>query len=98
MAPGASITVYSGPNNGGTGPIDTYAAMVHADTAKVLSVSWGQCEPEMDPSDRNTERTLFDLAAAQGQSIMAASGDAGSSDCYVRGVSSPTGLAVDDPA
>ena len=103
MAPGASITVYSGPNDGGAGPIDTYAEMVqptHRETLpKVLSTSWGQCEPEMDPSDRDTERTLFDLAATEGQTILAASGDAGSSDCYDPEVSgSPTGLAVDDPA
>jgi hypothetical protein len=98
MAPGASITVYSGPNNGGTGPIDTYSAMVTADTAKVLSVSWGQCEAMMDQSDRSTEHTLFARAAAQGQTILAASGDAGSSDCYSHLTQSQTQLAVDDPA
>ena len=97
LAPGASVSVYSGPNNGGTGPIDTYAAMVDADTAKVLSTSWGQCEALMDPSARAAERTLFAKAATQGQSVLAASGDSGSSDCFSP-PSSGTGLAVDDPA
>ena len=98
LAPGASITVYSGPNNGGTGPIDTYNAMISADSAKVLSVSWGQCEPMMDPNERATEHTLFAKAATQGQTVLAASGDAGSSDCLSPNTPSETGLAVDDPA
>jgi len=99
LAPGVSITVYSGPNNGTTGPIDTYAKMITTpNPPKVLSVSWGQCEPMMDPSERATEHTLFAQAATQGQTILAASGDAGSSDCYSRSTQGLTGLAVDDPA
>ncbi|HEY5109018.1 MAG TPA: protease pro-enzyme activation domain-containing protein, partial [Acidimicrobiales bacterium] len=96
LAPGASITVYSGPN-GGTGPFDTYQAMIDADTAKVLSTSWGQCEPQVAPVDRAAEHTLFQLAAAQGQTILAASGDSGSIDCYTTHNPDQT-LAVDDPA
>ena len=98
LAPGTSITVYSGPNDGSTGPIDTYAAMVDADSAKVLTTSWGQCEPMMDASDRAAEHTLFAQAATQGQTVLAASGDAGASDCYSAKTPSLTGLAVDDPA
>ena len=98
LAPGASVDVYSGPNSG-SGPIDTYSRMVGDDTAKVLSVSWGQCEASMDPVDRSTEQSLFAMAASQGQSVVAASGDSGASDCY--SASPPNGrtqLAVDDPS
>jgi len=52
----------------------------------------------MDPSEQATERTLFAKAATQGQTIVAASGDAGASDCFSRSTPGLTGLAVDDPA
>jgi len=98
LAPGASVNVYSGPNSG-SGPIDTYSRMVGDDTAKVLSVSWGQCEASMDPVVRSTEQSLFAMAATQGQSVLAASGDSGASDCYsANPPNGQTQLAVDDPA
>ena len=100
LAPGSSVTVYSGPNDGATGPIDTYARMVNDDTAKVLTTSWGQCEQAFTGADGQAElqaeATLFAEAAAQGQTVLAASGDSGSTDCI--GQTGFTGLAVDDPA
>ena len=97
LAPSSSISVYSGPN-GGNGPINVYSRMVGDDTAKVLSTSWGQCELAIDPTEQQAETTLFLQAKAQGQTVVAASGDSGSSDCYMPGVRSDTRLAVDDPA
>ncbi len=99
LAPSSSIVVYSGPNNGGTGPIDTYARMVGDDSAKVLTSSWGLCEPGMDAPTQQAETTLFAQAAAQGQTVLAASGDAGSTDCYGQQVWNPAQpYTVDDPA
>ena len=75
--------------------------MVVDDTAKVLSTSWGQCEKQMDPGQQATETTLFTQAAAQGQTVLAASGDSGSSDCYYPFGNNPSNdlsLQVDDPA
>ncbi len=97
LAPGAAIRVYSGPD-AGTGPLDTYARMVDDDAARVLTTSWGQCEALLAPSEQAGEAVLFAQAAAQGQTVLAAAGDAGSSDCYnpFNG-SGPTALAVDDP-
>ena len=99
MAPGASIQVYSG-RQVGNGPIDIYARMVGDDSTQVISTSWGICEPQMDPTMRATESSLFAQAAAQGQTIVAASGDAGSEDCYNPSVvlGNDTSLQVDDPA
>ncbi len=99
LAPGASLRVYSGPQLG-TGPIDTYSRMVTDDSAKVLSTSWGLCEPEMatQPGVQATETLLFSEAAAQGQTVVAASGDAGSSDCYLPGADTDPTVTVDDPA
>ncbi|HEY7948860.1 MAG TPA: protease pro-enzyme activation domain-containing protein, partial [Acidimicrobiales bacterium] len=97
MAPSANIEVYVGPN-GGTGPLDTYLRMVQDDNAQVISTSWGQCEAQLAPVDIQAEATLFEQAVSQGQTVTAASGDAGSEDCYVFPSSTDTRLAVDDPA
>jgi Pro-kumamolisin, activation domain/Putative Ig domain len=92
LAPKANVIVYQGPNDGGSGPYDTYNQIVTDDTAKVISTSWGLCEHDQGSSEMSAENTLFQEAATQGQSIFAASGDAGSEAC---GTSS---LAVGDPA
>jgi hypothetical protein len=56
----------------------------------VVTTSWGTCEP-ISSSLTNQENVLFEAAAAQGQTILAASGDNGSA-CNAKT------LAVQDPA
>jgi subtilase family serine protease len=93
MAPGATIDIYQGPNNS-TGPIDTYQQIADDDTANVVSTSWGTCES--DPSgDPSAEQPIFEQMAAQGQTVVSAAGDSGSSDCNGITNNDP---AVDDPA
>lgn len=93
MAPGASIEIYQGPNNS-NGPIDTYQQIADDDTATIVSTSWGTCEA--DPSgDPSAEQPIFEQMAAQGQTIVSAAGDDGSSDCNGITNNDP---AVDDPA
>ena len=77
QAPGASIISYEGPNTG-SGQYDTWNTIVSADVAQVVSTSWGICEPMTG----QTFSTLFMEAAMQGQTVLAASGDAGSEGCY----------------
>jgi subtilase family serine protease len=94
LAPQASVQVYRGPNTN-AGAYDTYNAIVSDNTASVISTSWGLCESQLmqsDPGAAAAENTLFQEAAAQGQSVVAASGDFGAEDCYP----DPT-PAVDDP-
>jgi Pro-kumamolisin, activation domain/IPT/TIG domain len=101
LAPSSSIVVYSGPNDGGSGPIDTYTRMVDDDSARVLSTSWGECEGTggINPEEQQAETALFEQAASQGQTVFAASGDSGSSDCYDPAADDfNTQLSVDDPA
>jgi subtilase family serine protease len=110
LAPKANILVYQAPNsnsNGpGAGPYDDLSAVITQDRAKVVSTSWGQCESEEGASDARAESTLFEEAAAQGQTVVSAAGDDGSEDCYcppgpecgLGSGSLNTGLAVDDPA
>ncbi len=101
LAPKATFLVYQGPNssqNGpGSGPYDVFAAIIGQDRARVVSVSWGQCEKLEGAANAQAESTLFQEAAAQGQSILAASGDAGSEDCDGGQALPDIGLAVDDP-
>jgi subtilase family serine protease len=93
LAPGANLEVYDGPNSG-TGPTDIYTQIADDDTATVITTSWGDCE--VDPAnDPQAEEPIFEQMAAQGQTMIAASGDEGSSDCNGITNNEP---AVDDPA
>jgi hypothetical protein len=95
LAPNTSIFVYEGKNTGASA-LDTYRAIVTQNRAKVISTSWGLCEPQEGSSAANAENTLFLEAASQGQTIFAASGDHGVKDC-TSGFSSNI-KSVDDPA
>jgi hypothetical protein len=97
LDPGVSVLVYEGPDSA-AGIYDNYAAIIDQDRASVIATSWGQCEPENSPGFEQAENALFQQAAVQGQSLVAASGDSGSEDCYVPGIDSDPELAVDDPA
>ena len=93
LAPQARIAVYEGPNTV-SGPYDTMAAIISQHLAQVVTTSWGQCEQLEGQQSAASENTLFQEAAAQGMSIVSASGDDGSEDCYP----TPPTLQVDDPA
>jgi subtilase family serine protease len=93
LAPGAAVEIYAGPNSS-TGPTDIYTQMADDDTASIITTSWGDCE--VDPSnDPSFEEPIFEQMAAQGQTMIAAAGDEGSSDCNGVTTNAP---AVDDPA
>ncbi|MDH6451879.1 subtilase family serine protease [Streptomyces sp. SAI-149] len=99
LVPGASIIDYQGPDATSAtdqNVLDVYQRMVTDDQAQVISTSWGECEAVESSATASAENTVFAEAAAQGQSIVAASGDDGSSDCYL--ATGSTAKAVDDPA
>jgi subtilase family serine protease len=98
-APGASIIAYEAPDNSLAAAFDTWNAIVSDDKAQVISSSWGECEAEEESNgDMVAYTPLFEQAAAQGQSITAATGDFGSTDCIVPGKRGPTTKEVDFPA
>ena len=78
IAPGAAISVYEAPNTD-AGEQDMYAAMVSADIP-VISTSWGASELDRTSANITAVDTVLKQAAAQGQSVYAASGDSGSAD------------------
>jgi subtilase family serine protease len=92
IAPGATQKIYIGPNST-TGVNDTYNKIVTDNTAKVTSISWGECESSSGNSELDALDNIFAQGAAQGQAFFAASGDSGAYDC-----GDGTTLAVDSPA
>ena len=96
LAPAVTVNVYEAPNTP-SGALDDYARIVDDDTAQVVSTSWGICEPQAGAATISAEASLFQQAAAQGQTVLAASGDDGSEDCVNSSGVSTGALSVDDP-
>ncbi|MCU1363662.1 MAG: hypothetical protein JWM55_1490, partial [Acidimicrobiaceae bacterium] len=96
LAPGAALEVYQGTQNG-AGPTDIYSEIASQDTATIVTTSWGVCEAATNGSAQ-VEQLIFEEMAAQGQTLVAAAGDEGSSDCKGVQGGSTSALAVDDPA
>ncbi|MGH9126571.1 MAG: protease pro-enzyme activation domain-containing protein [Acidimicrobiales bacterium] len=95
MAPQATVDVYEAPN-GAQGNFDILDEMVSTNAPQVITTSWGNCEAVVGASYAMAENNVFEEAAIQGQSVLAATGDSGSEDCNPDNGS--TALAVDDPS
>ncbi len=104
MAPGADIDVYSGANSV-AGAIDVYSQMISDDQDQIITSSWGFCEQDeqlYEPGAQEAENYIFQQAAAQGQTVLNATGDTGDDGCNeVRTVPPPTDqnpLSIGDAA
>ncbi len=100
LSPGTSIKVYETSQNDPANFLALYQRIADDNTAQVVSTSWGVCEgyyvAPADRSEIDAENTVFSQMALQGQTMVAASGDLGSSTCALPlGVPNP---AVWDPA
>ncbi len=95
IAPGATIRfVYTG-NSNNSSVLDAERYAIQNNLAPIVSISYGECEQVLGATEYASENSIFQQAAAQGQTVVAASGDDGSSDCVAYGVS---GLYADFPA
>jgi hypothetical protein len=82
IAPGATIDfVYTG-NNGNYNVYDSLQYAVDNKLGSVISMSYGTCETELTASSFSSLEAIVEQGASQGQSILAASGDTGSTACY----------------
>jgi subtilase family serine protease len=110
IAKGASITfLYAGLNTSagdtcaGSRSSSVWDALTYAvqnNVAPFISTSYGFCEAGLGVAFgglNGTVQTLAKQGQVQGQTIVAASGDAGAADCD-SGTSATKGLAVDVPA
>jgi subtilase family serine protease len=82
MAPGATVDfVYTGNSGNSNGVFDSIAYAVDSQLGDIITVSYGSCETEL-ALDAFDQESTYQEAEAQGQSIIASSGDFGSTACY----------------
>lgn len=96
VAPNANLVyVIDNPttSNGAFGSLEWAVSNVKAN---IFSISYGECEPQAS-ADKSALTTAAAQAAAQGQTIVAPSGDSGAADCDSNSPATQ-GLAVDFPA
>ena len=81
VAPGAHIAVYFAPNTD-AGFLDAITTAAHDTVNKpsVISISWGGPESNWTPQAMTAFDNAFQAAAAMGITVLAASGDNGSTD------------------
>jgi len=81
MAPGATIYfVYTG-GSANSSVWDSLNYAVQNNLAPIISLSYGLCEPLLSQSQYNGLNATLGQAASQGQTVVVATGDAGSADC-----------------
>ena len=90
IAPGATIDfVYTG-NNTNYNVYDSLQYAIDNKLGSVISMSYGTCETLLNTSSFNSLDTVLEQGASQGQSIVAAAGDTGSTACYDLGAPAGT--------
>lgn len=101
IAPGAAIYfVYTG-NNANYGVFDSINFAIDNRLGNIISASYGACEAGNSASTLTQYESIYAQAAAQGQTLVAASGDQGSTSCSgATGVSTTIqeSLSVNYPA
>jgi subtilase family serine protease len=101
IAKGATIYfVYVG-NNQNYGVFDALTYAIDEQTAPVITISYGDCESDLGAGEYASLNAKLAQAASQGQTVVSASGDAGSTDCYGNTDQNTTeqeALGVDFPA
>lgn len=81
IAPGADVFfVYTGSDTS-FGVFDALQYAVDEKIGNIISISYGICEAELQGA--SALEAILQQAAAQGQTVVAASGDSGSTACYV---------------
>jgi len=98
--------VYTGNSNNNNGIFDSLVYAVDQKLGTVISNSYGECEYVLGNTDYTLYNNYLEQATTQGQTVISASGDDGSTDCFENyGSSDPSltlteaeALGVDFPA
>ena len=80
LAPDSTIDVYQAPPTQAAG-LAIFQDFTKRDVEKTLSTSWASCEAGTSTAVMNAYETQAEKADAQGQTILAAAGDTGSTGC-----------------
>jgi subtilase family serine protease len=90
--------------NSGNGAFDSLQYAISQNIAPVVSISYGDCEPNWTTADLNSLSASAQQANAQGMTIVGPTGDTGAADCdystspNVQVTIARNGLTVDVPA
>jgi subtilase family serine protease len=82
IATGAAIYLVYVGNNSNYSVWDSITYAVDTRIAPIITSSYGDCETELGSANYSTLNGILAQAAAQGQTVIAAAGDNGSTDCY----------------
>ena len=86
IAPLATVNLYIATNTDLSSGLDlAIQRAVTDDTANVLSLSFGGCEAGVGASGNLFYSTVWEQAAAQGQTVVVSTGDAGATGCDAAG-------------
>jgi subtilase family serine protease len=100
-APGATIIFVFVGNNRNFGVFDSLQYAIENDTAPVITISYGSCESDLSSGEYNSINAELAHAVAQGQTVVTADGDSGSTDCSGdtdQSTPAQEALAVDFPS
>jgi kumamolisin len=76
------LIVYNAANDEtGQTELDEYTKIANQDVASTISSSWGVCENDVTAGYVDSENTIFEQMALQGQSLFSSAGDTGAFDC-----------------
>jgi kumamolisin len=95
VAPSAQVLVYEAPDSP-TGFADVLSQVIATHSATVVSTSWGQCQPDLDPAEYAADVKQLAVAVRVGISVFSAAGDNGAYDCQSDDLSDHR-LSVDWP-
>jgi subtilase family serine protease len=85
IARGATINfVYTGSSTN-FGVFDALGYAIDNRIGNIISISYGECEPLLGSAEESTQDGVLAQAATQGQTVISAAGDQGSTDCYTDG-------------
>jgi len=89
-APGAQVLLVPSATTSATDGVDlSLAAIIDQALAHTVAVGYSSCEAGMSPAHQAFYSALYRQAAAEGIAVIAATGDSGSSACYLAGSATP---------
>jgi subtilase family serine protease len=91
------LLVVATPASGGIEAAAQYLVQTTPVPAQIMSISFGACESSVGPSGVAFWDTLFQQAAAEGITVLVASGDSGASGCDANFATPPATPAANSP-